>query len=158
VNNYIGDIILMIKLVLTDCDGVLTDGGMYYDNNGNEFKKFNAKDGMGFSLLKDNNILVGIITGEENNIILNRANKLNVDYLIMGSKNKLEDVKKLNIDFKNIAYIGDDINDYDLLNSVRLKACPNDANDNIKQIKNIFVLKNNGGNAAFREFVDLILN
>ena len=77
-----------IKLFLTDCDGVLTDGGMYYFESGDEAKKFNTRDGMAFKLLKDKNIKIGIITGENSKIVINRGKKLNMDYVFINIKDK----------------------------------------------------------------------
>ena len=104
-----------IKLILTDIDGVWTDGGMYYDQTGNEWKKFHTYDSAGVLFAHKKNIPVGIITGENTVIVQRRADKLKVDYLFQGVKNKLEVViqlcEDLNIKLENVAYIGDDIND-----------------------------------------------
>ena len=112
-----------IKLFLTDCDGCLTDGGMYYDELGNEWKKFNAKDGMGFKILRQNNILTGIITGEDTRIVERRAEKLKLDELYQGVTNKSEILDKLvekyNLSYEEVAYVGDDINDIAVLEKVR---------------------------------------
>lgn len=112
-----------IKLFLTDCDGCLTDGGMYYDELGNEWKKFNAKDGMGFKILRQNNILTGIITGENTRIVERRAEKLKLDELYQGVTNKSEILDKLvekyNLSYEEVAYVGDDINDIAVLEKVR---------------------------------------
>lgn len=150
-----------IKLFVTDVDGTLTDGCMYYAENGLELKKFNFKDGMGFKLLRDLGIKTAIITSENTPIVKKRADKLKVDYLSMGSWAKLEFVKKicdeLNISLNEVAYIGDDINDIELLNSVGYKACPNDAVKKVKSINGIMVLDNIGGNGAVREFIELLI-
>ncbi len=148
-----------IKLFLTDVDGVLTDAGMYYSENGDEQKKFNTKDGKGIELLRKNGIKTGIITSENTNIVDRRAKKLKIDYLVQGaSNNKLEKVKEIcakeNIGLENIAYIGDDINDLELLEKVGLKACPNDAVDKVKTIGGINILETKGGSGAVREFID----
>ena len=112
-----------IKLFITDCDGCLTDGGMYYDELGNEWKKFNAKDGMGFKILRQNNILTGIITGENTHIVERRAEKLKLDELYQGVTNKREIldkmVEKYNLSYEEVAYVGDDINDIAVLEKVR---------------------------------------
>jgi 3-deoxy-D-manno-octulosonate 8-phosphate phosphatase (KDO 8-P phosphatase) len=104
-----------IKLVLTDIDGVWTDGGMYYDQTGNEWKKFHTYDSAGVLLCHQAGIPVGIITGEKTEIVRRRAEKLKVDYLYQGVKNKLETAiklcKDLKINLSAAAYIGDDIND-----------------------------------------------
>ena len=112
-----------IKLFLTDCDGCLTDGGMYYDELGNEWKKFIAKDGMGFKILRQYNILTGIITGENTHIVERRAEKLKLDELYQGVTNKSEILDKLvekyNLSYEEVAYVGDDINDIAVLEKVR---------------------------------------
>ncbi len=148
-----------IKLFLTDVDGVLTDAGMYYSENGDELKKFNTKDGMGFKLLKEKDILTGIITSENRELNQRRAIKLKLDFIFQGISNKLETAKKLckelNIELENVAYIGDDINDLELLSSVGLAACPNDANEKIKRVHGIKILKSRGGEGAVREFVEM---
>jgi N-acylneuraminate cytidylyltransferase len=153
-----------IKLFATDVDGVLTDAGMYYDNNGNELKKFNTHDGMAFKILKGKGILTAMITSEKTNIVKLRASKLQVDYLFQGVKGgeKLEVLKKIciekNMSLSEVAYIGDDINDYNVLSSVGFPACPKNAITNIKNIEGITHLSKSGGDGAVREFVELLLN
>ena len=151
----------MIKLFATDVDGTMTDACMYYAENGMELKKFNFRDGMGFKLLRDVGIKTAIITSENTNIVKKRADKLKVDYLSMGEWKKLEFInnicKELNITLDEVAYIGDDINDYELLSAVKIKACPSDAVDKIKSIPNIKILEHKGGDGAVREFVEYIL-
>lgn len=151
-----------IKVVITDVDGVLTDSGMYYSENGDELKKFNTHDGMGFKLLFEKGIKTGIITSEYTKLVENRAKKLKVDYLYQGmfGGSKLEaalDIcKKENISLKQVAYIGDDINCKALLEHVGFPFCPSDAVDEIKNINGIKMLSNKGGNGVFRELVDYI--
>ena len=153
-----------IKLFATDVDGVLTDAGMYYDNNGNELKKFNTHDGMAFKILKEKGIFTAMITSEKTNIVKLRASKLQVDYLFQGVKGgeKLEVLKKIciekNMSLSEVAYIGDDINDYNVLSSVGFPACPKNAITNIKNIEGITHLSKSGGDGAVREFVELLLN
>lgn len=148
-----------ILLFLTDVDGVLTDAGMYYSEQGDELKKFNTRDGKGIELLRNRGIKTGIITSENTRIVERRAKKLKIDYLVQGAKNnKLEKVRNIcekeNIGLDNIAYIGDDINDLELLEKVGLRACPNDAVDVIKGISEIIILDRKGGSGAVREFID----
>lgn len=153
-----------IKLFLTDVDGVLTDGGMYYCESGDEFKKFNTRDGMGFELLRKAGIKTGIITSENTKIVERRAAKLKVDYLYQGKRagGKLaaaqEICKKENITLENVAYIGDDINCMDLLIGAGMAACPADAMNEIKNIDSIKILSIKGGEGVVREFVELLLN
>ena len=150
----------MIKLVLTDIDGVWTDGGMYYDQTGNELKKFNTSDSAGVLFLRLLEIPLGIITGENTEIVARRAAKLKIQDLHMGIKNKMEIAKtlceKYKVKLKEVAYIGDDINDIPLLDAVGFSACPANAPDYVKSHATL-VLKKKGGEGAFREFVEYIL-
>ena len=150
-----------IKLLLSDVDGVLTDAGMYYTENGDEFKKFCTYDGMGFQLLQKSGIKVGILTTEDRNLNRRRAKKLGLDFDFHGAKDKLKIVKDLCIKEKikidEVAYIGDDVNCYSLLSHVGIAACPNNAVDKIRAIPNIIRLNKNGGDGVVREFVELIL-
>lgn len=148
------------KLVLTDIDGVWTDGGMYYDQTGNEWKKFHTYDSAGVLFCHMQNIPVGIITGEETEIVKRRAEKLGIDYLFQGVKNKLNTAQticeELDIKLEDVAYIGDDINDIELLRSVGISATPSSAPAYIQKIVKI-VTRKAGGNGSFREFVEIIL-
>jgi YrbI family 3-deoxy-D-manno-octulosonate 8-phosphate phosphatase len=151
-----------IKLFLTDVDGVLTDAGMYYSERGDEFKKFNTHDGMAFELLRNAGIKTGIITSENTNLVARRSEKLKVDFLYQGKKgkNKLEVVKEicknLNISLNDVAYIGDDVNCFEILTHVGFVACPSDAVNRIKSIPNINIMNMKGGEGCVREFVELI--
>jgi len=152
---------MKIKLVLTDIDGVWTDGGMYYDNNGNEWKKFNTSDSAGILFLKNINVPVGILTGENCKIVRKRSEKLGIDYLFLGVKDKLlkaeELCAKLNVSLsEEVAYIGDDLNDIQLLKKACISAAPNNAPEYIKDIVDWILLKN-GGEGVFREFVEKLL-
>lgn len=148
------------KLILTDIDGVWTDGGMYYDQTGNEWKKFNTSDSAGVIFAKRLNIPIGIITGENTQIVERRAQKLHIDYVIQGQLEKLQVAKelceKLGIDLKEVAYIGDDIVDIELLKAVGIAGVPASAPDYIKPLGNIKLTKN-GGDGVFREFVEKII-
>jgi 3-deoxy-D-manno-octulosonate 8-phosphate phosphatase (KDO 8-P phosphatase) len=148
------------KLILTDIDGVWTDGGMYYDNNGNEFKKFHTYDSAGVLFCKRLKIPIGILTGEETNIVKKRAKKLKIDHLFQGVEDKLRIAKNLckeyNIDLKEVAYIGDDLNDIKLLKAVGISACPSSAPDYIKNIVDK-VLTKAGGEGVFREFIEYLI-
>ncbi len=145
------------KLILTDIDGVWTDAGMYYDQTGNEWKKFNTYDSAGILFAKKLQIPVGIITGEETNIVKRRAEKLKVEYLFQGVKDKVKVAKQLcedlDISFEDIAYIGDDINDIELLQKVGWSACPYSAPVYIQKIVHKVLVKK-GGEGVFREFVE----
>ena len=150
-----------IKIILSDVDGVLTDGGMYYTESGDEFKKFCAHDGMGMKLLQEKGFKVGIITSEDRIINRNRANKLELDFDFHGVSDKLSVVERLckneGVLISEIAYIGDDINCFSLLNKVGVAACPSNSVETIKNITGIINLKRSGGNSAFREFSQLFL-
>ena len=152
---------MSIKIFLSDVDGVLTDGGMYYTESGDEFKKFNCYDGMGMKLLQEKGYKVGIITSEDKQINRNRARKLKLDFDFHGIKDKLKFMQEfcINENFKlsEIAYIGDDINCFDLLSNVGVCACPKNAVSKIKNIPNIKLLNSTGGNGAFREFAEIYL-
>lgn len=151
-----------IKLFATDVDGTMTDGCMYYNENGTESKKFNFQDGMGFQLLREAGIKTAIITSEDTSIVQKRAKKLKIDYLSMGTWKKLDYIKhicqELGISLEEVAYIGDDINDIELLSAVGYKACPQNATEEVKKIKNIKILKNKGGEGAIREFIEMLIN
>lgn len=152
------------KLVATDVDGVLTDAGMYYSEKGDELKKFNTRDGKGFELLRKNGIKTAIVTSESTELVQRRADKLKADYLSQGKEHGgklqaiLEICQKENIELKDVAYIGDDVNCKELLEKVGLAACPVDSVMEIKSLENIFVIPVQGGNGVFRYLVDTILN
>lgn len=149
-----------IKLFITDIDGVWTNGGMYYDQTGNEWKKFNTADSAGVLFLRLLDIPTAIITGEETAIVQRRAEKLNISHLYMGVKNKVfvarELCAKLSISLEEVAYIGDDINDIALLREVGLSAAPANAPDYIKEVVH-WPLEMKGGDGAFRTFVERYL-
>lgn len=149
------------KLVITDIDGVWTDGGMYYDNLGNEWKKFNTADSAGVLFLRLLNIPLAIITGENTEIVKRRAEKLKVDNLHMGVKDKLKLATELcesfDIDFSDVAFIGDDLNDLELLKCVGVSGAPSNAPSYIKSSVE-YVTAKKGGEGAFREFIEIILD
>jgi len=150
----------MIKLVLTDIDGVWTDGGMYYDETGNELKKFNTSDSAGVVFLRLLDVPVGIITGENTRIVQRRADKLKIKHLFLGVKNKLQVAEslcqELNISLSEVAYIGDDLNDAMLLQAVGFSAIPANAPNYMEKFAQMR-LKRKGGDGAFREFVETLL-
>lgn len=149
-----------IKVFLTDCDGCLTDGGMYYSENGDELKKFNTKDGMGFRLLRARGIITGIITGENRQLNEKRAHKLNIDELYQGVSDKLavfETIcKKYNVKPSEIAYVGDDINDIECIKTAGFSACPADAMEEVKKYVD-YVAERKGGDGAIREIIQKLL-
>jgi 3-deoxy-D-manno-octulosonate 8-phosphate phosphatase (KDO 8-P phosphatase) len=150
-----------IKFVLTDNDGVLTDTGVYYSERGEEFKKFSIRDGMGVERLRNlYGIETGIITGELSGSIKKRAEKLKIKELNLGIEKKhslLEAIMKRNsLKPENIAYIGDDVNDIEIMKMVGFTAAPADAMIDVKNIVD-YVCMHKGGNGAFREFAELIM-
>ena len=149
-----------IKLFLTDNDGCLTDGGMYYSEHGDELKKFNTKDGMGFYILRSNNILTGVITGENVELNRRRFKKLKIDFVVEGCQDKLAAIKKIctenNIKLENVCYIGDDIYDIEAIKAVGLGVCPNDANPKVKAAAKL-ITKAKGGEGVIREVVDMLI-
>ena len=151
----------MIKLFITDIDGVWTDGGMFYSEKGDELKKFNTSDSAGVLFLRENNIEVAILTGENTKIVQNRANKLKIKHCYLGVKDKVYLAKKickeLNINLeKEVAFIGDDINDLALLRKVSFSATPQQAPKYIKKEVD-YICTKKGGEGAFREFVEAYL-
>ncbi len=151
----------MIKLILTDIDGVWTDGGMYYDQQINELKKFHTYDSAGVMLAHEYGIPVGIITGENTQIVKRRAEKLKIDYLYQGIQNKLEVAlslcNQLDVNIKDVAYIGDDFGDIQLLKAVGYAGVPASAPEYIKKLANV-TLNKKGGEGVFREFVEQLLD
>jgi len=152
-----------IKLFLTDVDGVLTDAGMYYSEAGDELKKFNTHDGMGLQLIREKGIKTGIITSENTKLVERRFNKLKLDFLYQGKREggKLASVKEIcekeGISLSEVAYIGDDVNCFELLSAVGLAACPANALDAIKNIPGIIQMKKKGGEGCVREFIEMII-
>ncbi len=149
-----------IKMFLTDCDGCLTDGGMYYSEHGDELKKFNTRDGMGFALLRAKGIITGIVTSESVDLNRRRAEKLKLDVLEAGCKDKVVAVKRLcdkyNIAPENVAYVGDDINDIDVIKMVGFGCAPADALPQVKSVAD-YVTKAKGGEGVIREVVETII-
>ncbi len=151
-----------IKLVITDVDGVLTDGGMYYSKDGEFLKKFNTRDAMGMELLLDLGIKTIMLTRENSNIVKARAKKIKVSELYSGVLNKKtlllkKILKKYNVKLDQVAYIGDDLNDLEIMKSVGFSVTPSNGIDQIKKISN-YVCKLNGGDGVFRELADIIIS
>lgn len=149
------------KLILTDIDGVWTDGGMYYDQEGLELKKFHTYDSAGVLFAHHLGIPVGILTGEDTNIVKRRADKLKVDYCYLGCKDKVavasELCEKLGITMDDVAYIGDDLNDLKLLKIVGWAGVPLSAPKYVQELANVHLTKK-GGEGVFREFVEILLD
>lgn len=149
-----------IKLLITDVDGVLTDGGIIYDDNGLEYKRFNVKDGFIVSHLRKSGILVGAITGRNSKVVENRCEELNFDFHYHGVRDKAQKLEEilevLDLMVEEVAYIGDDLIDLPLIRKVGFSACPADALPYISAHVD-FVSSLNGGQGVFREVSDLIL-
>ncbi|PHR59492.1 MAG: 3-deoxy-manno-octulosonate-8-phosphatase [Arcobacter sp.] len=149
-----------IKGIIFDVDGVLTDGGIIYDNNFQKYKRFNVKDGQIISHLRFNGFVVGAITGRASDVVEKRCEELKLDFHEHGVNNKLlkyENFKKqFDLVDEEIAYIGDDIIDLSVLSRVGLSACPADARYYIKENVDI-VLASKGGDGAVRDLCDMIL-
>ena len=160
-NQKLKEKIKKIKLIATDVDGVLTDGGMYYSSKGDVLKKFHARDGMAVSILKKNTIPTVIITKERNQIVKQWSSKMNIDRLFDGIKNKEKIVPKLcklySLSENNIAYIGDDVNDLEILKRVGFSITPKDGNLEVKKIVDC-ICKSSGGEGVLREICDLVIS
>lgn len=157
-----------VKLFLTDVDGCLTDGGMYYTAEGEVMKRFCVYDGMGMELLQQAGIPCGILTSENSVVVKARAEKLKLQFLYLGVGSKVnagltklqaaqEICNKRSITLAEVCYVGDDVNDIDLLSAVGYPCCPPNARSEVKAIKEIRVLKTPGGQGAIREIADEIL-
>ena len=150
-----------IKMLVFDVDGVMTDGSITYDENGVEYKTFNAKDGHGIVRMNKSGFITAIITARNNGTVQHRAKNLNFTELYQGRKYKLpaldELIQKYNLKYENVSYMGDDLPDICILEKVGLACCPNDAVKEVVEICN-FQSSYNGGKGAVRELCDFILD
>jgi 3-deoxy-D-manno-octulosonate 8-phosphate phosphatase (KDO 8-P phosphatase) len=151
-----------IRLLLTDCDGVLTDAGVYYSASGEALKRFSMRDGMGVERLRElADVEVGIVTGENSPIVAARAAKLQITRLHPGVKNKAGLLQTIltetGLEAAEVAFIGDDLNDAEVLKLVGLSACPSDAMPQIKALVD-YCCQTPGGHGAFREFAEFIID
>ena len=158
-----------IKLFLTDVDGCLTDGGMYYSAEGDVMKRFCVYDGMGMVRLQQAGVPCGILTSEKSPIVKARAEKLRLQFLYLGVGSRVnpncltkleaaqEISEKLGISMAEVCYVGDDVNDIDLLSAVGYPCCPPNARPEVKAVPGIRVLKTPGGRGTIREICDEIL-
>jgi len=149
-----------IKLVITDIDGVWTDGGLYYTSDGLKMKRFQVKDGMGVVILREHGIETAIVSGDVSDIGMVRGQRLKIELLYNDAQNKrqvLDEICTLrNLKLDEIAFIGDDINDLEVIRCVGLTAAPADA---VKEVLDSvdYICSKSGGEGAFREFVELIV-
>ena len=150
-----------IKLLVFDIDGVMTDGSITYDENGIEYKTFNAKDGHGIAKIVRSGLLTAIITGRKNGTVDRRAMDLKFPEVYQGVKNKLPILEallqKYELDFSQVSYMGDDEPDIPILQKVGIAACPSDAVDKVRKVCN-FISSKSGGHGAVRELCDLIFD
>lgn len=150
-----------IKLFVMDVDGTMTDGKIYIGNSGEIFKSFDVKDGYGIhSILPSKNIFPVVLTGRKSDIVKNRCDELEIPYVIQGSKNKVVDLEllmnKLGLGWENVACVGDDLNDLNIIRKAEWSACPNDAVDEIKKECD-FVASKVGGRGAIRESIEALM-
>lgn len=149
-----------VKLLILDCDGVLSDGKIIYSEDNIESKTFSTKDGLGLSLLKFSNIKVAVITGRSSKALARRCEELRIDFLYQGIQNKIavaqNIIDSLSIQWSNVAFMGDDLNDYLLLQKVAFPATTTAAPKRIKRIVD-FISTEPGGNGAVREYIEYIL-
>lgn len=149
-----------IKLIILDVDGTLTDGGIYYDSQGKEIKRFDVKDGLGIKVAIRAGIKFAIITGRESSMVIRRANELGVQYVKTGIQKKyltyIKILQELNLRSEEVGYIGDDLNDLQVMQEVGFKACPEDATKEIKEISDYVACKK-GGYGAVREGLEYLL-
>ena len=160
-NEILQNKIRRIKLVAMDVDGVLTDGGMYYLESGDEIKKFHSRDGMGIKLLQGGGLVTAFVTSEKTNLVQRRGDRLKVPEVHQGTFEKINVLyalcTKYNLSMGDVAYIGDDVNDLDALKHAGFSLAPADAMSVIKEAVD-YVCECNGGAGAVREMSDLILS
>lgn len=150
-----------IKLLVLDVDGVMTDGGMYYNENGDFMKKYNTKDGMAIQNLVKNNFQVAIISsGYKEHVVKTRADLLGIQHCVVTREPKLDVLKNickdLQLNLDQVALIGDDVNDLEMINHIGISACPSDAVAAVKT-KVDLILSKKGGDGCVREFIDAYL-
>lgn len=152
-----------IKFILLDVDGTMTDGGMYYTENGDQMRRFNAHDGMSIHrMITRHGMRFGLISsGSTGNIIHSRAETLGISHVYHGKRPKREVVDEwlaeLRLTYKHLAYIGDDLNDLEMVKKAGVSACPANAVSQVKQAADI-VLKRKGGEGCIREFIEEVMN
>ncbi|NLK49633.1 MAG: HAD hydrolase family protein [Candidatus Cloacimonetes bacterium] len=150
-----------IKLLIFDCDGVMTDGRIIYGNEGQELKNFCAQDGMGFMLLQHTDITVAVITGRESEALTRRCKDLKIQYVYQKISNKLEQTKELlaelKLDFDNVLFMGDDWNDIPTMCHAAVAVAPANVQRDVAVYAD-YIMVSSGGHGAVRECIDLVLN
>ncbi len=147
-----------VKFIILDVDGTMTDGGMFFTENGDQIKRYNAKDGIAIKAMVNKGVHFGIIShGKKLKVVQDRADLLGISHVYVGSEPKLGILnawlEELNLTLENTVFVGDDINDLDIIEAVNISACPADATPSIKSKVDI-VLRKNGGHGCIRELVD----
>lgn len=154
------EVLRRIRLFATDVDGVLTDAGMYYSESGDEWKKFNTRDGMGIKLLQKAGLITAIVTQERTRLVARRAEKLAIPELHQGVMDKLSVIRDMaerhGISLRQIAYIGDDVNDIEALKAVGFSAAPADGLPQVRKVVD-YICRMKGGEGAVRELAEMIL-
>jgi 3-deoxy-D-manno-octulosonate 8-phosphate phosphatase (KDO 8-P phosphatase) len=150
-----------VRFLIVDIDGVMTDGGIYFSESGDEIRKFNARDGLALTELQNQGIKAGLLSsGHRQNNVLNRAKSLKIEHVYVGRESKKDIMMRwcteLQITPENVAYIGDDLNDLDIIAAIGLSACPSDAIREVKERVDV-ILSARGGNGCVREFIDSYL-
>jgi 3-deoxy-D-manno-octulosonate 8-phosphate phosphatase (KDO 8-P phosphatase) len=149
-----------IKLVILDVDGTLTDGGIYYDSQGNEMKRFSAKDGLGIMVARRAGLELAIITGRASPMVERRAKELGIQHLLQGVQQKFPAltalIRERGLSLDEIGYIGDDLNDLQCMETVGFCACPADAAKEVKAVCQ-YVASVPGGHGAVREGLEYLL-
>ena len=149
-----------IKLLAMDVDGTLTDKGVFYSVDGIALKRFSVHDGMGIQLLHQSDIETLVISSDESEIIVKRADKLKIAHRVVAARRKSVEITKIllscDITFQQVAYIGDDINDIEAMGMCGFSACPSDATDEVKKVVD-FISDFRGGDGAVRQICEMIL-
>jgi len=150
----------MIRLIISDCDGVLTDGKLYYGAEGEVLKVFNVKDGTAMKALMAKGIKLGIVSGRSSQALARRAEELGLDFCQMGIENKAEVVRELVSTYRltkeEVLYVGDDVNDSSARDEVGLFCAVADADQIVKDISDV-VLQSNGGSGIFKEILNVLI-
>ena len=148
-----------LRALAVDVDGTLTDGGMYYGEAGEVMKRFDTRDAFGMNLLRQRGAILALVTSEDSPIVLARAQKLRMENVFVGVSNKVACVERFladhNLEWTALAYVGDDLNDLDVLKRAGFSACPADAAPEVRAAVH-YVCRRPGGHGAVREVCDLL--